>query len=151
MLGFEITFWHWWLLAAALGVFELLAPSTLLIWPAMGAVVMGLITLIIPGIGIEWQILVFAIVSTIIAFAGVPYVKKCKLEGGPTGLNSRAAAYIGRNAKMEARTSDGRGYAWIDGTRWTVKTTNGSELGKDDYVTVIDAEGVTLTVKLDAD
>ena len=81
----------------------------------------------------------------------MPFVKQRKLEGGPTGLNSRGAAYIGRNAKMEAKSSDGRGYAWIDGTRWTIKTEDGSDVAKDAHVTVVEADGATLTVHLDRD
>lgn len=151
MLGFEITFWNWWIIATGLFVVELIAPSTILLWPAIGAAVLGFVALVVPGMPAEWQIFLFAIISVVTAVFGVPFVKQRKLEGGPTGLNSRGEANIGRNARLEAKTSNGRGNAWIDGTRWTVKTQDGSDFSKEAHVKVVAADGATLTIDLDRD
>ena len=79
----QIEFWHWWVLAVALVTLEMLAPSTVLLWPGISAAIVGIILLIAPSLDWEFQVLIFAVLSVGALMAAII---------GFTSMNTQATA-----------------------------------------------------------
>ena len=56
----SLQFWHWWILGAVLAAVEALAPGMFFIWFGAAALIVGLVALILPGMGWELEVLLFA-------------------------------------------------------------------------------------------
>jgi len=59
----EPLWWHWIVLGLALGLAELAIPSFFIIWFGLGALLVGLVLLVMPETGINAQILIWTIAS----------------------------------------------------------------------------------------
>ena len=73
---FKILFWYWWALSAVLLVCEMLLPGVVFLFVAVGAAATGLVLLVAPDASLEFQMIVFAIVSVVSAVALRPYLKR---------------------------------------------------------------------------
>ena len=58
-----VQFWHWWILAALLAAVEAMLPGIFFIWFGAAAAIVGLIVLILPGMGWELQVVLFAVLA----------------------------------------------------------------------------------------
>ena len=69
----HIVFWHWWILAGLLLILELTAPAFFFLWLGIAAAAVGLIMLVFPSIGVETQLVLFAIASIVSVIAWRKY------------------------------------------------------------------------------
>ena len=60
-MGFE--WWHWMVLGLLLGLAELIIPSFFIIWFGLGAILVGLVLLAVPGMGFTGQVVMWTIAS----------------------------------------------------------------------------------------
>ena len=60
-----ITHWHWWVLALAMVILEVFAPGAIFIWLGVAASIVGVILLVAPDLGWEYQFMTFAILSIV--------------------------------------------------------------------------------------
>jgi membrane protein implicated in regulation of membrane protease activity len=58
-----ILWWHWIVLGVVLVLLELVVPSFTLFWFGLGALVTGLLLVMLPEISLKWQVLVFSVSS----------------------------------------------------------------------------------------
>ena len=139
-----IEFWHWWVLGAVLITIEMVAPSTILLWPGIAAGVVGLIVLIFPDVGWELSVLLFAVLTITSAVAGRIYIKK--FPHSPIGppLNRRGQQYVGRQYTIDQPITAGRGKLSIDDTIWTIE---GPDLDSGARVKIVGIEGSILKVE----
>jgi membrane protein implicated in regulation of membrane protease activity len=113
-------FWIWWILAAVLMGLEIFAPGAFMIWIGFGAALTGVFAWIFPGIGIELQLLFFAIFSVILAV-------------------------IGRKTVMVTKAiKNGKGKVRVGDTEWLAAGPNAKE---GESVKVVGAQGTTLEVE----
>ena len=61
----NIVFWHWWVIAIVLVILEAFVSGTFLLWMGVSAAVVGLALFIFPGMGWEYQVLLFAVFSVV--------------------------------------------------------------------------------------
>ncbi|MDR3220456.1 MAG: NfeD family protein [Candidatus Accumulibacter sp.] len=66
--------WHWVVLGLGLSLFELAIPSFFILWFGIGAVVVGLLLLLAPGLTLAWQLLVWAGISGALAVLWFRYL-----------------------------------------------------------------------------
>jgi len=59
----NILWWYWIVLGIILVLMELVIPSFTIFWFGLGALVTGLLLVILPEISLKWQLLVFSISS----------------------------------------------------------------------------------------
>jgi membrane protein implicated in regulation of membrane protease activity len=59
----NLLWWHWMVLGIVLALLELAVPAFFLVWFGVGAVIVGLILLVIPGLSFAWQIIVWSACS----------------------------------------------------------------------------------------
>ncbi len=141
--------WTW----VAIGLFilgmEIIMPSTILLWPGLSALVVGLITLILGTDAAIWpwqaQVLVFLILSVIIAVVGKRIMKNRKYnESDNPMLNERGAQLIGQTAILSAPITNGMGRIKVGDTTWRVK---GNDTKAGSKVKVVDYDAGTLIVE----
>ena len=65
----NVVFWHWWILAGLLLIIELTVPAFFFLWLGIAAGATGLIVLVFPDLGIESQLVLFAILSIVAVIA----------------------------------------------------------------------------------
>lgn len=147
VLGDVVQPWHWWALAALLIAIEVATPTFYFLWPGFAAALVGLWLYAEPALGVDYQIILFAILSVLSTVLWKRYAPKSWLstEPHPT-LNRRASQYAGRRAKAAEDFSAGRGAVFIDDTRWSAMTIDGSDPITGEMVTVIGADGTILRV-----
>ena len=141
--------WSWVIFGLILLGIEILAPSTFLLWPGLSALVVGLITLVLGVDNTIWpwqaQLLVFLILSLVIAYFGRQLVRSRKLEDTEQpNLNERGAQLVGRKGVLTSAIENGQGRAKLGDTTWTVR---GSDIAEGEAVVVVAVEGNALTVK----
>lgn len=116
-----IDFWHWWILAVALIIVEILLPSFFALWLAIAAAVTGLLLLIFPGIGWEWQLLMFALFSVVSIVAWRRYYQRHPIKTDEPLLNRRGEGYVGRELTLSQPIVDGIGKIRLDDSTWKVQ------------------------------
>ena len=119
-MSFKILFWYWWALAAVLLICEMLLPGVVFLFIAIGAAVTGLIVLIASGAALEFQLVVFAIVSVVSAVALRPYFKRLQSRTADATLNARGEALVGREFILDQPILAGRGRIKLGDGSWIV-------------------------------
>jgi membrane protein implicated in regulation of membrane protease activity len=138
-----ILFWHWWAVAGVLLIFELFAPGIIFIFLSIGAAAAGLVLLIVPGLALEYQLMVFAFVSGLSFAFGRPLGRVISAPK-PSPLNERGAALIGTVIKLEEPIVNGQGRVRIGDTTWAV---TGPDMASGFPVRVASIEGSALRVE----
>lgn len=139
----SMQWWHWWIIAALLGVVEALVPGAVAIWFAAAATVVGALLLVVP---MPWQLqLVLFGALAIGALAAWRTWKRAHPETFEMpNLNQRAAQYIGQVCVLSEPIVQGSGKARVGDGYWKVR---GPDLPAGAAVRVKAAEGVVLIVE----
>jgi len=139
----SLQWWHWWIIAALLGILEALAPGAVAIWFAAAAAVIGALLLVVP---IAWQLqLVLFGALSIGALAAWRAWKHTHPESSELPrLNQRAAQYIGEVCVLSEPIVQGNGKARVGDGYWKVR---GPDLPAGTAVRVRAVEGVVLIVE----
>jgi len=115
-----IVFWYWWALAAVLLVFEIMMPGIVFLFLAIGAAVSGLMLLVVPGVALELQLFVFAIVSVASAVLLRPTLRRLQRRTSDPNLNARGDALLGRVFVLDQPILGGRGRVLLGDGSWIV-------------------------------
>lgn len=142
--GWQLAFWHWWILAALLATIELLAPGFFFIWLAAAAAVTGAIALALAGLGWEMQVVIFAILSGLSLILWHQVGRKLMRRAPSTKLNRRGEQLIGRTVVLTEAIANGRGAARVNDSIWRVE---GDDLPAGSRVTITGVDGTILRVK----
>jgi len=74
----SLLWWHWILLGIVLVILELVVPSFTIFWFGLGAILTGLLLAVLPGLPLEWQLLVFSVSSVGFTFLWFRYFRPRK-------------------------------------------------------------------------
>lgn len=140
-----IDFWHWWILAVALVIIEILLPSFFALWLAIAAALTGLILLLFPALGWEWQLLIFALFAVISIVAWRRYYQKHPIKTDEPLLNRRGEGYVGRELTLSQPIIDGIGKIRLDDSTWKVQ---GPDCPAGSRVKITGLNNVVFTVEL---
>ena len=141
----SITFWHWLIAGVVLIAFEVMAPGVIFMWMGIAAIVTGLILFVIPGMGWEYQLIVFAILSIVSVGGFRMFVRKHPVVDENPNLNRRGQQYTGRTFTLITDIENGVGKASVDDSQWIV---HGPDCSAGSKVKVISVEGAVLNVEL---
>lgn len=104
----------WLILGVLLLILEVVTGTTYILWPAVAALIVGVIVFVLP-LAWEMQFLLFFILSAVLLVAGHKYVRP-KMKGGePSDLNDRARSMIGMRVKAIADFEMGMGRVQVGG------------------------------------
>lgn len=117
----QMTYWHWFILAAILIILEIFAPGAFMLWIGIAAGVVGALLYMFPSMTWEYQFIVFSIaaVGSIIAWRG--YRNKHPITTDEPTLNRRGAQYVGRTFTLDAPITNGIGKIRVDDSTWKIE------------------------------
>ena len=140
----NVEFWHWWVLAVLLILIEVLAPGTFFLWLGLAAGLVGLLLVILPDLGWQLQVLIFAVLAVLSVLAGRAWLKRHPIETEDTGLNRRGDALVGEIYELAEAIRTGRGAVRVGDTVWRAE---GPDMPKGSRVRVVAVHGTTLKVE----
>jgi len=140
----HVDHWSWWILAIALLVLEAFIPGTFFMWMGIASVVVGLLLWLIPGMGWEYQIIAFAVISVASIFSWRQYFRKHPVVTDQPALNRRGEQYIGRTFTLGEPIVNGQGKIRVDDTTWKIL---GADCDAGCHVKVVGVDGVQLKVE----
>lgn len=141
---FELEFWHWMILAAALAGIEILTPGFFFLWLGGAALITGILALIVPALSWENQVLAFAVLSGASVLGWYKFRGTLTTASDDMTLNRRGEQLLGRNATLSEPIVNGRGQIKIDDTVWRCE---GSDLAAGTKVKVVAIRGAVVMVE----
>lgn len=140
----DLDYWHWLALGLALMILEILAPSTYFLWMGVAAMGVGALLWLMPGLGPDSQLILFAVLSILAIVLGRRFLKRHPIETDRPTLNVRGAQAVGRILTLDTPIVNGVGRVHMDDTLWRVF---GPDLPAGTRVEVIGVEGTALRVR----
>lgn len=144
MSTFVVVYWHWLALGALLLIVELLAPGLFFLWMAQAAGITGLLLLVFPGMGWEFQWVCFSVLSVAGIAMARRYFKTHSIASDQPLLNKRTASYVGRVFTLEQPIVNGSGKIKVDDSIWKIR---GEDCPVGTKVVVVGADGTMLLVE----
>ncbi|MBT3756381.1 MAG: NfeD family protein [Candidatus Cloacimonetes bacterium] len=137
-----------WIIWVAIGIIciiiEIFTPGFLFLSFGLGAILTGLIALVIPSIAL--QILAFAIISLIAFLLSRKFSKKL-ISNNYEDTNVKAL--VGKTGKVTQQIpTNEKGYVKIGGEEWSAVSKDNNEIEKDARIVVNDIEGNKVIVTL---
>ena len=134
----------WIIVGVLLLILEVVTGTTYILWPAVAALIVGLIAFVLP-LGWEMQFLLFFILSSILLVVGHKFVRP-KMKGGePSDLNDRARSMVGMRVKAIADFETGMGRVQVGDTQWRASIAEGTASAGQE-LRVVSVKGTTLQV-----
>jgi membrane protein implicated in regulation of membrane protease activity len=144
MSGYQPDFWHWWILALALIIAETFLPGTFFLWMGVSALVLGVLSWLIPAMGWEMQLMLFAVLSLGSIVGWRMWQRKHPDQTDQPTLNRRGEQYIDRVFVLETAIENGFGKVRVGDSLWRVK---GEDAAVGTNVRVTAADGIVLVVE----
>lgn len=141
MGGFE--FWHWLGIAAALGVIEMFTLSGFFLWLLASALVIGGLLYLMPAMGWQVQLLLFAGISAVSLVITRLWIKPQPQAG--VLINRRAEQYLGQVVTLDGPLISGRGRVLIGDSLWKIEGSFDMPAGS--KVRVAGVNGIVLRVE----
>ena len=137
-----IVFWHWWVAGLLLLTLEALLPGAVFLWMGIAALVVGLLSWIIPALNWQIEFVLFGMLS-IASFLACRRYRTVPVTDKPT-LNKRGHSYVGRNFTLKDAIVNGIGTLHVDDSQWRI---SGPDMPAGSQVRVCEADGTTLKVE----
>ncbi|HUT50166.1 MAG TPA: NfeD family protein [Alphaproteobacteria bacterium] len=137
-------FWHWWIAGAVLLIVEMAAPGAFFLWMGVAAGITGLVLLVLPSMGWEYQFLVFALFSVVSILVWRRYLKSRPITTDKPTLNRRGEQYVGRALTLAEPIVNGIGKVKLADTIWKIE---GDDMPEGTKVTVTGVDGTVLMVE----
>jgi membrane protein implicated in regulation of membrane protease activity len=145
MLNFlqDLTWWHWWIVAAVLAALETFIPGALATWFAAAALLLGAVLLAVP-IRWELQLVLFGFLSVLATLLWWRFGRSKRDESTQPMLNQRGARYVGRVFTLAEAIEEGSGKVELGDTVWLVQ---GADAPAGTRVRVVGVKGAELQVE----
>lgn len=143
-LVMENAHWFWLSLGGLLLAAEMLGASGYLLWSGLSAVLVGLLTWVMP-LGWPWQGTIFAILTIVTALLWWYWLRKRTQSRPQSTLNQRGQQLLGLRATLTEPVTNGFGRVNIGDSSWRVKSEQDLPAGT--HVEVIAIDGITLHVR----
>ena len=72
----ELAWWHWMVIGLGLGLLELVIPAFFVIWFGLGALLVGVAMLVVPGMALSAQILLWTATSVVMTMVWFKVLRK---------------------------------------------------------------------------
>jgi len=136
----------WIILGVVLLILEVTTGTTYILWPAIAALIVGVLAFALPFFGWEMQFVLFFLMSTVLLFVGHKYFKPQMKGGEPSDLNDRARSMVGMRVRAVSDFELGQGRVQVGDTQWRARINDGNP-GAGDELQVLSVKGTTLIVE----
>ena len=120
----QLTYWHWFILAALLIILEVFAPGAFMLWIGIAAGVVGTVLYFVPSMTWEYQFMLFSIASVGSIVAWRSYRSNNPITTDEPTLNRRGSQYIGRTFTLDEPIANGIGKIRVDDSTWKIEGTD---------------------------
>jgi len=134
----------WAAIALVLIAAETFAPGAFLLWMGIAAAVVWLVVVLVPGLSLLAQVVLFVALSVVAVLAYLKWGRRRERPSDRPLLNRRAEQHVGRVVALDRAISGGRGRVQIGDAYWEV---SGPELEAGTRVRVVGANGMVLEVR----
>jgi inner membrane protein len=83
-------YWHWLILGMALLIAEMLLGTMTIFWFGLGAVIIAALLFFMPGMGLTWQLFIWAVLSGALTFLWFKYFKPHMVDRTKAGIPREA-------------------------------------------------------------
>ena len=148
-MEFEIVYWHWVVLGVLLMLSEIVLTTFFILWFGIAAVLMGGLLFVLPGLDLTWHILIWTVLSSILALFWFKYLKPLSIDKTKAGLSREAI--VGEVGQVISVPRDGkRGQLRfpapiLGADEWLIISQD--DLAQGDRVRVKDVSGNSLIVE----
>ncbi|MEM9988997.1 MAG: NfeD family protein [Pseudomonadota bacterium] len=146
----DMPFWAWFVIAAFFLLGEVITGTTFLLWPAIAALLMGLITIVqLDG---QWvtQWILFAILTVALGIVGKPYAERWinQSSSDRPNLNEAGQLKVGKRGRAATTFSSGQGRVVLGDTQWSARAVDDTvAVAEGDEIEVVSMEGTVVIVK----
>lgn len=135
--------WIWLALALILATAEMLIAGFFLMWMALAAAIVGLLTWVLP-LPMPVQITVFAVLSFVLVLIGRRYVRLHPSQSIDPLLNDRVGQLVGETVRVSQAIEGGVGRVLHGDSVWPA---HGADAAVGVHLRVIGYDGMTLLVE----
>lgn len=137
-------FWIWLAVGVLLLAVEAMFSTEWLLWPAVSAGIVAVMTAAGLRLGLAGEVAVFALLTVLATLLSRRLIQKANPPG--LDINDRASRLIGQKAQVVQAFVGGRGRVFVSGAEWPAQIEDTApEPGQDVLVTAVD--GPLLTVR----
>lgn len=86
-MNFDLLYWHWIVFGIALMVCEIFLASFFVFWFGASAVLIGILVFFMPSLSVPWQILLWSLLSCVLAYSWFKYLKPLSIDKTKSGLS----------------------------------------------------------------
>ncbi len=140
----QLTYWHWFIIAALLIILEVFAPGAFMLWIGIAAGVVGATLYFVPSMTWEYQFMLFSIAAVGSIIAWRSYRRNNPITTDEPTLNRRGSQYIGRTFTLEAPITNGIGKIRVDDSTWKIE---GADCPAGSKVKVVGIDNTVLRVE----
>ena len=148
-MTFEILPWQWIVFGIALMISEIFLTTFFILWFGAAAVTVGVILYFVPELSTTMQILIWTILSSVLAWGWFKYLKPLSIDKTKAGLSKEAiTGEVGQ--VIVVPTPDKRGKLRfpapiLGADEWIIISQDDLSIG--DRVSVVDVSGNSLIVR----
>lgn len=136
--------WFWLCFGGILLILEMLGTGGYLLWSGVAALVVALLVWIMPGLSLEWQGIIFAVMTVICAVLWRNFQRRRQRDDS-SSPNQANHKLIGLRAALLTETEEGYSRIRLADGSWRVYSQSPLPAGTE--VEVIAVDGITLTVR----
>ena len=135
--------WAWLIAGLVLAVAEMVVPGVFLIWFAAAALIVGLLTAVLP-IGAGVQVVLFVVLSLASVLASRRFLRRYPVQSADPLLNQRGAQLVGRQVVVTQAIEGGSGRVRCGDSEWLA---SGPDAQAGARMTVTGSQGSVLIVE----
>lgn len=137
-------FWIWLAIGVLLLAVEAMFSTEWLLWPAVSAGVVAVMTAAGLRLGLPGEVAVFAVLTVIATLLSRRLISKANPDG--PDINDRDSRLVGQRARVVETFVSGRGRVFISGAEWPAEIVGETPVEGQDVV-VMRVNGSLLTVQ----
>lgn len=136
-------YWVWAIIGLALAALEMLVPGVYLIWLALAALAVAVLSFV-SGPPLAMEVIAFVSLSLIFVFSAKRWLRERPIVSSDPLLNNRAGRLVGETALVTQAIESGAGRVKIGDSEWTAR---GSDADVGERVRITGSRGTDLLVE----
>ena len=141
----QLDYSHWWVPVILFIILALFVPGAFFLWMGIAAGLVGLILVVAPDMGWQYQLMLFAIVSVVSIVVWRIYLNKHPTHTDRPTLNMRGEQYVGRVFTLSEPVVNGIGKIKVDDTMWKIE---GDDCDAGTKIKIIKTDGAVLKMEI---
>ncbi|PZT88838.1 MAG: hypothetical protein DI637_07290 [Citromicrobium sp.] len=136
-------YWVWAIIGLALAALEMLVPGVYLIWLALAALAVAVLSFV-SGPPLAMEVIAFVSLSLIFVFSAKRWLRERPIVSSDPLLNNRAGRLVGETALVTQAIESGAGRVKIGDSEWTAR---GNDADVGERVRITGSRGTDLLVE----